>query len=352
MNPFTWIEVRTAAQAVAELAQPRGGLAALKAGGLDLLDRMKEGLDQPARLINLRRLTDHGMAEVRELADPPRLHIGALVTLARLAEDPLVRRHAPALAQAAAGAATPQIRQVATLGGNLLQRPRCWYLRSAAHPCKKKGGKVCFAQEGENELHALFDNAGCAAVHPSSAATALVALDAGLEVLGAGGLRRMPIAELAVSPGQPGFGFTRDHRLGPAEVLTGVQVPLTGARSVYRKIKQKQSFDWPLCEVAVSIQAGQAGQGLSAARIVLGAVAPVPWRATAAEAELLKSGRGADAAGIRRAAQAAVRGARPLQHNGYKVALCVTLVERALTVALSGRPDPSPDGSGEEEGHG
>lgn len=351
MNPFTWIEVRTAAQAVAELAQPRGGAAMLKAGGLDLLDRMKEGLDQPARLINLRRLNDHGMAEVRELADPPRLHIGALVTLARIAEDPLVRKHAPALAQAMAGAATPQVRQVATLGGNLLQRPRCWYLRSALHPCKKKGGKICFAQEGENELHALFDNAACAAVHPSSAATALVALDAGLEVLGAGGLRRMPIAELALSPGQPGFGFTRDHRLGPSEVLTGVQVPLTGARSVYRKVKQKQSFDWPLCEVAVSIQTGQAGQpgkGVTAARIVLGAVAPVPWRAKAAEAELLKSG--ADAAGLRRVAQAAARGARPLQHNGYKVALCVTLVERALTAALSGRPDPSPDG--EEEGHG
>lgn len=369
MNAFVWIDVSSVEQAAAELAATRGGQsgvvseggAVLKAGGLDLLDQMKEGLIAPGRVVNLRRAARpgdvHGLNEIREApADGPReacLRIGALVTLQRVADDPLVRRLAPALAQAAAGAATPQVRQVATVGGNLLQRPRCWYLRSALHPCKKKGGGVCFAQEGENELHAIFDNAVCAAVAPSSLATALVALEGQVVAVGPGAApRRMLVSDLLLAPSQAGppgspTSLVHDHRLAPAEVLTTVEVPLRpGRRSAYVRAKQKQSFDWPLVEIAVSLPAaGAAQQGAdpkagadAGPRVVLGAVAAVPWRARDAEAALSRLARPLDdAAGLRQVAEAALRGARPLAHNGYKLDVVRAMVIRAVHQALGGQ---------------
>ncbi len=338
-----WIEARTPEQAVAELSQgsPSGGPSVLKAGGMDLLDRMKEGIDNPGRLVNLRRAKGRGIDEIREVpADgklPAALHIGALCTLSRLAEDPLVRRYFPALAQAVGGAATPQVRQAATLGGNLLQRPRCGYLRSKDHLCKKKGGTTCFAQNGENDFHAIFDNGVCAIVHPSAAATPLWALGARVRVLGPKGERELTLPELFVSPGEPGANLLREHHLDPAEVLTQVVVPLPqeGERSVYLKVKQKQSFDWPLGEVAVVLRPGKkGGQKVASARIVLGAAAAIPWRVEAAEAELLGLTR-IDEAGLRRVGHAAVAGALPLQKNGYKVPLLSGLVQRAVALALS-----------------
>jgi xanthine dehydrogenase YagS FAD-binding subunit len=363
MNSLIWIEARTAEQAVAEMAQDRApgrsGPAVLKAGGIDLLDRMKEGIDNPVRLINLRRVKGHGMDQVREVRPEPttvamakaamkgdagsasgtELRIGALVTLARLAEDPLVRKHFPALAQAAEGAATPQIRQVATLGGNLLQRPRCWYLRSKDHLCKKKGGTMCFAQTGENDFHAIFDNGVCAIVHPSAAATPLWALAARVRTIGPKGERDLTLAELFMPPGEPGANLLRENHLDPAEVLTEVVVPLPqpGQRNLYLKVKQKQSFDWPLGEVAVVLRAGARGSGraVAAARIVLGSAAAIPWRAEAAEAELLGLSR-IDEAGLQKVGRAAVAGALPLGKNGYKVPLLSGLVQRAVAMALSG----------------
>lgn len=340
MKPFVWIEARTPEQAVAELQAPRPelGSALLKAGGVDLLDRMKEGLDAPGRLINIRRAGGpEGLGEIRLLAaagsEGPLLHIGALVTLGRLAEDPLIQEHAPALAAAAGGAATPQIRQAATLGGNLLQRPRCWYLRSALHPCKKKGGAVCFAQEGESDFHAVLDNWVCAAVAPSSTATALLAHAARFVALGPGGRRVAPLEDLLLSPSAPGADLRRDHRLGPAEVLCALQLPLLGpgGRSVYRKVKQKQSFDWPLGEVAVVLR--REGAAVREARVVLGAAAPTPLRAAALEAAL-RAPR-PDEEALRRAAAAALDKARPLRDNGYKVPLLRELLLRAARQALA-----------------
>ena len=232
------------------------------------------------------------------------------------------------------GAATPQIRQVATLGGNLLQRPRCWYFRSSEFACRKKGGQECFAIDGENEYHAIFDNRTCAAVHPSATATALVALDAIVEVLGKNGARCQRLSALLVAPSQPGGDVRRENRLEPDEVLTHVYVPLPGKdeRNIYQKVKQKQSFDWPLAEVAIAVRMG--GPLVASAKVVLGAVAPVPWRAKAAEAALLRTSR-ADADSLRPVGRAATEGATALAKNQYKVALCQGLVQTALFELLN-----------------
>ena len=359
MNTFTWIEAKTPEQVVAELQSQRGGPAVVKAGGVDVLDRLKEGLEAPERLVNLRRLSARGMAEIAEVrkealpegvvkllpveatgAEPPPrdcLRLGACTTLAQLAQHPLLSQHVPALCAAAGGAATPQIRQVATLGGNLLQRPRCWYFRSVEHLCLKKGGAQCFAQEGENDFHAIFDNRSCCAVHPSATAVALVALEAIVALLGPAGERFARLSALLVAPSQPGGDVRRENRVDPGEVITAVYVPTprAGERNIYLKIKQKQSFDWPLCDVAIAVRTG-AGRPVEAARIVLGSVAPVPWRAKAAEAALQQLTK-IDPAGVRAVGQAAVQGATPLGKNSYKVALCQGLVARAAFELLGGK---------------
>lgn len=359
MKPFVWIDAHTPEQATNYLTATAGRPAALlKAGGIDVLDRLKEGLEQPERLVNLRRSPGSPLGEIAEVRaasvpeDVTRLlpgpgngaapvardcvRIGSLATLAQVAGHATVGRSLTALAQAAHAVATPQIRQVATLGGNLLQRPRCWYFRSHDYICRKKGGSDCFAIEGENEFHAIFDNQKCPAVHPSATATALVALDAVVEVVGRKGRRWQRLSALLVSPSQPGGDVQRENRLEPDEVLANVYVPMPapGERSIYQKVKQKQSFDWPLAEIAIAIQSGT-GQLVSAARVVLGAVAPVPWRAKGAEAALLKLGR-ADAAGLRAVGAAATEGATPLSGNRYKMALCQGLVQQAAFELLSG----------------
>lgn len=358
MNSFIWLDANTPEQAVALLAVDHGGRALLKAGGIDVLDRLKEGLDAPERLINLRRAGSGGFAEIAEVkaaalpegvvrllpsseagaAPTPRdcLRIGALVSLAQLAAHPQTERSLPALAAAAHGVATPQIRQVATLGGNLLQRPRCWYFRSHDFMCRKKGGQECYALDGENDFHAIFDNRPCAAVHPSATATALLALDAIVEVIGQKGARHQRLGALLIAPSQPGGDVRRENRLEPGEVLTSVYVPLPGPdeRNIYVKVKQKQSFDWPLAEAAIAVRLGS--PLVTSAKVVLGAVAPVPWRAKAAEAALVKVGR-ADAASLRPVGQAATEGATPLGKNRYKVALCQGLVQQAAFELLSAK---------------
>lgn len=360
MKPFIWIDAHTPEQATTYLtatAGRPGGL--LKAGGIDVLDRLKEGLEQPERLVNLRRSVGSPLGELAEVkaasvpedvtrllpgtgngaAPAPRdcFRLGALATLAQVASHPFLERSLTALSLAAHAVATPQIRQVATLGGNLLQRPRCWYYRSRDFVCRKKGGSECFAVDGENEFHAIFDNRPCAAVHPSATATALVALDAIVEVFGRKGRRFQRLSAMLVAPSQPGGDVQRENRLEPDEVLANVYVPMPGPgeRSIYQKVKQKQSFDWPLAEVAIALQTGSAGgPPVAAARVVLGAVAPVPWRAKAAEAALVKVTR-ADAASLRAVGAAATEGAAPLSGNRYKVALCQGLVQQAAFDLLS-----------------
>jgi xanthine dehydrogenase YagS FAD-binding subunit len=312
MKAFSWIEPEDLSGAISAGAQP-GAL--FKAAGVDVADRLKEHLEEPSALVNIRRLRDLDFLREERGA----LRLGPLLTLASLSSDPRVRRQAPALADAAAAAATPQIRNVATLGGNLAQRPRCWYFRKEDFRCRRKGGTECFAIDGQNEMHAVFDNELCAIVHPSATATALTALGASLVLKGPAGERTVAIDDFFV---RPGADVTRENVLRPGELIVEVWVP-GGRKSSYVKLMEKQSFDWPLAEAAVSLGDDP--------RVVLGAAAPVPWRAR--EAEAMVRGKRVDEALAAAAAQAAVEGAKPLEHNGYKVPLLRTSVKRALLAA-------------------
>jgi len=334
MDRFAWQSARSVAEAaslgqctVAEamLDDPGGAdRVVLKAGGIDLLDLMKEGLLHPGRLVNLRDIP--GLNAIA--ADASR--IGALVTLEQLSVHPATRLSYTAVANAAGASASPQIRHVATLGGNFLQRPRCWYFRSVAHHCARKGGDHCFAFSGENQYHAVFGHDGCAIVHPSTVATALLAHDARVELVNAQGATRVvPLASFLVGPD---VDVTRETDLRAGEVLTAVLLPpvAAGSRSVFMKQAERLSADWPIADVAVVLDRAPDGQ-CRAASIVLGAAAPVPWRARTAEATL--TGRVIDAAAARAAGEAAIAGAAPLSHNAYKLPILATLVRRAVLAA-------------------
>jgi len=323
VNRVEWTNAATVAEVTAALAAG----AVIKAGGVDVVDLMKEGLVAPPRLVNLR--TVRGLDRI-EGAPGQGVRLGPLVTLARLAEEPVIRRRFRALADAAGHAATPQIRNVATLGGNLLQRPRCWYFRSEAFPCRRKGGATCFAVEGENQYHAIFDNGFCAVVHPSATATALIALGATLAITSAKGAREAAVESIFVGPS---VDVTREHSIAAGEIVTEIRVPelAPGAVSAYQKLGEKESFDWPLAEVACVIE--RAGGRCVRARVVLGAASPTPRRAHEAEAALAGQPLTEDAA--RAAAKAALRAATPLSQNAYKVPMFEALVRRTIFAAMT-----------------
>ncbi len=341
MDGFSWQSARSPTEAatlgnttVAEamLADPALSAATecvvLKAGGIDLLDLMKEGLLRPSRVVNLRGIP--GLDSIAE--DAGGLRIGALATLEQVATHPALRQRYTALADAAASSASPQIRHVATLGGNLLQRPRCWYFRSAAHRCARKGGEYCFAFAGENRYHAVFGHDDCAIVHPSTSATALVAFGAQVELTSAqGSLRTVPLSDFVVGPA---VDIMRETDLHAGEVLTAIVLPSmpASARSAFLKQTEKPSFDWSIADVAVVLDRAADGR-CQHASIVLGAAAPVPWRVQQAEAALV--GQLIDATVAHAAGQAAIVGAAPLRHNAYKLPILAALVRRAVLQAAA-----------------
>ncbi|HEY8379844.1 MAG TPA: FAD binding domain-containing protein, partial [Nannocystis sp.] len=324
MQPFALVRPQSLAEARARVQQSPQERE-LRAGGIDLIDRMKEGLAAPAELVELRTLTDE-VGQVMRAISPADdgVHVGALVTLAALADAEVLGEARAALREAAGSAATPTIRNAATLGGNLLQRPRCWYYRHADLVCLKKGGSACLAVAGENKFHAILGGGPSFVVHPSTLACALAALDAQVEIHGAEA-RTLPILELFVSPKQNPM---REHVLEPGEVLVKAILPPApeGQRSGYAAVKEKQSHDWPLAEAAVkmTLKAGT----MRDVRVVLGHVAPIPWRSREAEAVL--EGKAPSEAIFAEAARAALAGARPLRDNGYKIPLAQGLLREVL----------------------
>jgi len=312
---------------MARAARQAGQSVSFASGGTDLLQLVKDrvpnrpGSGAPDVLINLKSIP--GMADLARQGSGG-VRIGGLVTLSRLAGDAFVRDRFRVLAEAAESVASPQIRNVGTVAGNLVQRPWCWYYRNG-FPCYKAGGDRCFSAGGENQLHAIFGGGPSYIVHPSDLAPALVAMGATFRVVGPGGERVMPAADFFVSPR---VDAAHENVLADDEVLASVEVPEPSpmTRSTYRKVMDRETWTHALASVAMvlDIQAGVCRD----ARIVLGGVAPVPW--SVPEAARLLVGQGVTPEVAARVAAAAVADARPLAKNAYKVPLTRGLIERTL----------------------
>jgi xanthine dehydrogenase YagS FAD-binding subunit len=320
MKNFKLAEPKTLPQASALLAGSNGR-AALLAGGTDLLSEIKEGVRLPETVVDL--MTIPGLSYIRQ--DPTGLRLGALTTVAELAEDAAVGRLFPGLSQAARSVASPQLRRMGTLGGNLCQRPRCWYYRTAETVCRKKGGSNCFALDGRNRYHAVLGSGLCHIVYPSDLAPMLMALEARVTLFSAQGERTIPLAEFYVPPSA---NIRRENALGNDEILKEVVVPLPGpgAKSAYLKFKERGAWDFALVSAAA---AGTfSGRSAASLHLVMGGLAPVPWRMRAAEEALRGKRLNEDL--VRQAAKASLQEARPLEENAYKVELAEVILSRAV----------------------
>lgn len=332
MNAFEYVTAATPAQALALLAEapaaPGVGYAAapvrLLAGGTDLLPLMKERLAAPTRLIDLKPARE--LRAIR-LADDGSLRIGALTTLTDVERDATVAARFPILRLAVREAATPQLRNTATVGGNLLQRNRCWYFRGDMR-CWLQGGEECFAREGRNDHHAILGAGPCIAVNPSDLAPALIALEAEVLIRGPRGERVMPVAELLQAPTAEA---RIEHRLAADELISELHVPAQpkGARGTYIKVMERAAWGFALASAAA--QLSQREGRIERARLVLGGVAPVPWRVR--EAEALLEGQPLTPELATQAAERLVAGAVPLSYNAYKVPLAREVARRALLQA-------------------
>ena len=314
------------AVSIKEAAEAAGRAdARILAGGTDLLGCLRDGVFQANRLVSL-----NNIKELKGIRPQPRggWRIGALTTLTEIAEHPQIRASYPVMAEAAASVATPQLRNQGTLGGNLCQRPRCWYFRGQFQ-CRRKGGDTCFAEAGESQYHGIFGASQCYIVHPSDTAPALVALDAKVNILGRRGTRLVPISSFFVLPKD---SLVKENVLEPGEIVTEIllDAPPAGARSTYRKVRERASFDFALAGAAIVLVIAEGK--VKTARVVLSGVAPVPWRSTEAEKAII--GKPLDATAVAFAAEAAVKGAMPMADNGYKVPLVRGILEEILT-ALS-----------------
>ncbi len=336
MKSFEWINAQSVAEAVQLLATPPAVRDIDEAprpiaGGQDLLTTMKDYLTRPARLVNLK--TVRGLDRIEGNAKTG-LRIGALVTLAQLEENPVVRRSFPGLAEAAHSIATPQIRNLGTVGGNLCQRPRCWYYRLEEAVCLKKGGSECFAATGENKYNAILGGGPSYIVHPSDLAPMLVALGASVSVTRGEGKKVIPLDKFVTLPSEG--SIRRENVLKNEELVTEIQIPASGfaGRSTYLKFKERESMDFALASVAAAVEL-QENKIIKQARLVLGGVAPIPWRV--ANAEKFLTGKSLSADVLTEVARLALEGAQPLEKNAYKIPLTQTLVRRALTQAVNGR---------------
>ena len=324
MNRFQVITPSDLPGASRLLAQ-RGNIAL--AGGVDMVDLLKQEIIEPRALINLKGL---GGMDAIQLDGATGLRIGALVKLDQVANSKEVRGRYAAIAEAAGTAATPQIRNLATVAGNLLQRPRCWYFRHPEVDCLKKGGLKCYAADGLNRYHAILGGGPSYIVHPSNLAPALIAFGARARVFGQKGEHEIELEHFFVLPQTD---VLRENLLQPEEIITEIIVPAPspGTDSSYLEAREKQSFDWPLVSVAAVVESA-AGRVLQA-RIVMGAVAPIPWRVP--DAEKVLAGATLDSVVAGHAADVALNGAKPLADNGYKVPIAKTLVRRAILQAGS-----------------
>jgi xanthine dehydrogenase YagS FAD-binding subunit len=322
MKAFSYASPQSIDETLKLLGQTGSDNRAL-AGGTDLLTLMKANIAAPDQLIDIKRLS--GLPRGIEQSGGA-IALGALTTLSEIETSELLAERYPLLGQAAAQAATPQLRNMATLGGNLLQRPRCWYFRHPQLACWLKGGDSCPARDGQNSLHALFGQDNCCAVHPSDLAAALLALDADVQLCSPNGVRTLPLAEFYALP-QP--ERRQETLIENDELLLAVILPAPpdGARSIYLKAMDRKIWSFALAGVAAVVALEQ--HRITHARLVLSGVAPVPWQVSAAEQVLLDHDISSSL--FEQAAATALSGAQALQQNGYKKPLLHQLIQRALS---------------------
>jgi xanthine dehydrogenase YagS FAD-binding subunit len=319
MRAFSIVNPKDLKEA-ANLLRQKGQTATIVGGGSDALGMVKERLITPDVLVNLKSI--RGLDQVKE--QKGEVVIGGLITLDALSRDPLIRKNYNVLAEAAAHVGTPQIRNAGTLAGNVCQRPSCWYFRNG-FPCYKNGGNTCFSITGENEFHAIFGGGPSFIVHPSDTAPALVALDAKFSIMGPSGTRTIAAADFFTLPT---VNPARENALANDEVLFAVHLPLVkpGFRSTYHKEMDREAWTHAVVSVAVVLEMD--GQVCKTARVVLGGVAPIPWRVPKVEAML--AGQRITPELAAQAGAAAVEGARPLAKNQYKVPLTQAVVKQTL----------------------
>jgi len=326
MRPFEYVSPNSRSQAIGLLGASWGNTEVL-AGGTDLLALMKDDVIAPKRLVNIK-----DVADLRGVSSSTQgLRIGALTSLGELADDENVKKNYPALSEALLEAASPQIRNMATIGGNLCQRPRCWYFRNGLGLLPKdEAGKELVAA-GENRYHAILGNQGAAKfVSPSTIVPILIAYGAKIHLEGPKGKRELPLEKFFVIPKADN---EREHDLRPNEIVTELIIPAASdLKAAHYEIRQKEAFDWPLAVAAVAVR--MKGSNVQSSRIVLGYVAPVPW--PSAEASQALAGKPVNKETAQNVADAALAKASPLSHNGYKVKLAKVAVVRAILKAAGG----------------
>ena len=335
MNKFSWYEAKSVEDALEqvsstvseELYQHTNNASVIKSGGIDVFDWVKEGLLQPEKIVNIRNIP--GLDKI-SYDKKKGLSIGSNVTLAEIASNPEIKNSYLALHQAVNHAATPQLRNISTLGGNIAQRNRCWYFRSADHDCFRKGGDRCFArhtENGENENHAIIDNGSCVSVHASSISTALMAFNVTVVIVNSEGeKKKVSMDDFFVTAAKD---IAMENILQAKELITEIilPAPTKNTKSAYIKQVARESYDWSLGDVAVVFEVS-GNNTCRSASIVLGSAAPVPYRSM--EAQKAIEDKMITNENALAAAKAAMTIARPLAKNGYKVPLFVATIKQAI----------------------
>lgn len=327
MKSFENIDAKSISQAVALLQKfnQEKKSAVVVGGGSEILQLMKDHVITPDYVVNLKSIP--GLNAIKE--DRGGVRIGALTTLSEVEEHRTVREKLLILSDAAGEAASPQIRNAGTIGGNICQRPFCWYFRSSNFNCLRKGGQVCYTVTGDSRFHAILGAGPSYIVHPSDTAPALVALDAQIKIAAPSGERIMPLEKFFVLPS---VDFKRENILKPGEIVTEIFVPYPkpGSKGYYHKVRERLAWDHAIVSVATVLQSS--GGVARDTRVVLGGVAPIPWRAPKAEQFL--RGKTIDEETTQKAGDIALEDAKPLKDNVYKIAMAKSLIQRALLASV------------------
>jgi xanthine dehydrogenase YagS FAD-binding subunit len=327
MKSFENIDAKSVKEAVSLLQKfhQQKKSAAVVGGGSEYLQLMKDQVVNPEYVVNLKTIP--GLNSIKE--ERGGFRIGALATLAEIEEHPAAREKLLILSEAAGEAASPQIRNAGTIAGNICQRPFCWYFRSSNFNCLRKTGQVCYTVTGDSRFHAILGAGPSYIVHPSDTAPALVALNAQIKIAGPAGEKTIPLEKFFVLPS---VDFKRENVLNPAEIVTEIYVPYpkSGSKGFYHKVRERLAWDHAIVAVATIVQSS--GGVVGDARVVLGGVAPIPWRAPKAE-EFLR-GKRIDENTAQKAGEIALEGAKPLKDNVYKVGMAKSLVQRALLASV------------------